>query len=197
MSDLKIQLSPMARTEDILIESLDDEVLIYDLRSHEATCLNASAALIWDLCDRQRSIGDIVDELDNAEVTEFHVAAVIDQLRGKSLLEDDAAPGGHEVGAPRSRRAFLGTAAAASMVLPAVMSTVVPAAAQLQPIGTLCGSGDPGTSSGNAGDPFCNGGPGSTGDLKCCPYNTAPAAKCCVLTDNCGSALPPRPDNCF
>ena len=160
----------MARTEDILVESLDDEVLIYDLRTHEATCLNASAALIWDLCDRQRSIGDIVDELGNAEVTERHVAAVIDQLREKNLLEDDAAPAADMRWEHRaSRRSFLGHAAAASMVLPAVMSTMIPAAAQLQPIGTLCGSGDPGTSPGTLGIHSVMEGPVQRGTLKCCP----------------------------
>lgn len=188
MSDLKIQPSPMARTEDILVESLGDEVLIYDLRTHEATCLNASAALVWDLCDSQRTIADILDEVGNAEVTEHHIADLLDQLRDKNLLEDDDTPAAHGAGAPPSRRFFLGHAAAASVVLPALMSTMVPKAAQALPLGALCAG------EGSTGNPQCNAGNVPATDFFCCSYGSN--SPCCVDANNCGGGPPGRPSYC-
>jgi hypothetical protein len=151
MKDVKPKITPIARSEDILVEPLDEEALIYDLRTHEATCLNASAALIRNSCDGQRTIEDIVDAVGNAEVTEHHVADILDQLRDKNLLEVDATLAADRVQAPTSRRSFLGHAAAASLVLPAVMSTIIPTAAEAVPQFTGCNMG--------VGDPQCNDGP--------------------------------------
>jgi hypothetical protein len=190
MSEIKFQPVPMARTEEILVESLEDEVLIYDLRSHEAICLNASAVVIWDLCDGQRTIGDIVDEVGNAEVTERHVADTLDQLREKNLLEVDATTAAHRAGAPTSRRAFLGTAAAASVVLPAVMSAMVPTAAAALPIFSTC------SGTGSTGNPQCNAGNDPPTNFFCCQYNTPsvpmgdPKIQCCVDNNCSGSTAP-------
>ena len=200
MSDLRLEPVPLARTEDILTESLDDEVLVYDLRTHEATCLNASAALIWDLCDSQRTIGDIVDEVGNAEITDRHVADLLDQLRQKNLLEGDATPAAHRVEAPASRRSFLGYAAAASLVLPVVISTKVPAAAAVQPFGTSCDDigGGPGASFCNGGEPFglncCSFSDPGGGNVKCCVGTVTPGA----MPVSCpGGAPMPAPPNCL
>ena len=201
MSDLGTRTVPLARTDDILIESLESEVLIYDLRTHEATCLNASAALIWQLCDSERTIEDIVNELGNADVTERHVADIVDKLREKRLVEDDASPAARRAEVSKSRRSFLGNAAAVGMVLPVVMSTTIPAAAQTAPFGTPCG----GMSS---GDPLCNGGLNpAQGNSKCCPFPPSttnpdvPSGACCIpdsVANSCGG-LPsnPAPAPCY
>ena len=150
---------------------MEDEILVYDLRTHVATCLNASAALIWDLCDGHRSIGDIVNELGSAQVTEHHVVDTLDQLREKDLLEGDATLAVYRDAAPTSRRSFLGhvgQAAAASLVLPAVMSAHVPAAAQVVPPFEDCGNpaacNPDGTSPNETTSCCCS----YTGGSKCC-----------------------------
>jgi hypothetical protein len=43
---------------------LDDEALLYDPTTTRATRLNASAALVWDLCDGTRSVREIAAILD-------------------------------------------------------------------------------------------------------------------------------------
>lgn len=42
---------PCARRDDLLVQEVLDELLIYDLRSHEAHFLSAAAAAIWRGCD--------------------------------------------------------------------------------------------------------------------------------------------------
>jgi hypothetical protein len=45
------QTLPRARREDLLVETLGDELLVYDLRTHRVHCLNLPAARAWEFCD--------------------------------------------------------------------------------------------------------------------------------------------------
>jgi hypothetical protein len=40
-------LMPRARRDELVVEELDDETLVYDLERHKARCLNHTAALVW------------------------------------------------------------------------------------------------------------------------------------------------------
>lgn len=42
--------------QDFQLEMLDGEIFLYDKVSTKAVYLNSSAALVWQLCDGQRSI---------------------------------------------------------------------------------------------------------------------------------------------
>jgi hypothetical protein len=209
MSDNEVYSGPKARKQNFLVESLDDEILLYDVQTNEATCLNASAVLIWELCDGQRTIGKIRDEVGNPELTERHVADILDQLREQNLLENDATVSEDvtvsesEAEAASSRRSFLGHAAAASLVLPVVMSMRVPAAAQsLSKLGAQCGP-----PLGDSGTPSCNNGvTGPAALLTCCPDGslssgnppiTTPTGACCVSDDTgCGNVPAPIIELC-
>jgi len=46
---------PQARSEDLVIQDIGDEVLVYDLTRHKAHCLNRTAALVWRKCDGTRT----------------------------------------------------------------------------------------------------------------------------------------------
>ena len=50
---------PKARTEKLIRKQLDDETLVYILRSHRAISLNSFAASVWDQCDGQTTPDDI------------------------------------------------------------------------------------------------------------------------------------------
>jgi len=50
----------MARQNGIVVQEMPDEVLVYDLDSNKAHCLNQSAALVWKSCDGTNTVGDIV-----------------------------------------------------------------------------------------------------------------------------------------
>lgn len=51
--------APEARCRQLVIQELPDEVLIYDLETNRALCLNKTAAFVWQNCDGQNSVGQI------------------------------------------------------------------------------------------------------------------------------------------
>lgn len=54
---------PLARRDDLLIEELDGELVVYDLRAHQVSCLNPAAAVVWRLCDGARDASQLAAEL--------------------------------------------------------------------------------------------------------------------------------------
>jgi len=53
------------RRENITIQDLGDETLIYDPEKENVHILNATAKAIWDLCNGENSIEDIQKNLIN------------------------------------------------------------------------------------------------------------------------------------
>jgi hypothetical protein len=120
---------PKARQSGIVVQEMPEEVLIYDLSTNKAHCLNKSAALIWRSCNGNRSTADIVHEFERSgagNVSEDFVWLAIDQLQEKDLLENVSAP--RFTG--QSRRQVLKTIGLASLVaVPVVASLVAPPSA--------------------------------------------------------------------
>ena len=50
------KLRPLARKRGLVVRELPEEVLVYDLDTHKALCLNRTAALVWKCCDGQTGI---------------------------------------------------------------------------------------------------------------------------------------------
>ncbi len=135
---------PQARTADLVISELPDEVLVYDLKTHQAHCLNKTAALIWHHCDGRRTVAEITQAIEVAEHTlldETAVWAALEQLNKSGLL---AASVKRPSGIPSlsRRRAMQKMGLSAAGAFPLVMSIVAPAAAQactgLLPLGASC-----------------------------------------------------------
>lgn len=125
---------PKFRTKDIIIKKLDDETLIYDLKTHEATCLNEAASAIYKDCDGSLSIEDLCDLHG-----EFETTTALAKFHKADLIE-----GGFDMPSLVSRRdalrkitggARLGIAVAS---IPAMTTIAVPAAASA---GSCFGSG--------------------------------------------------------
>lgn len=118
--------NPLARQNGIVVQEMPDEVLVYDLDSNKAHCLNKSAAFVWKSCDGTNSVGDIVKQFEatgGGKVTEDFVWLAIDQLGENGLLSNEVAPRFHG----QSRRQVLKTIGLASMVaLPVIASLVAP-----------------------------------------------------------------------
>lgn len=118
--------NPMARKTGLVVQEMPDEVLVYDLDTNKAHCLNQSAAFIWSSCDGKNSVMDIVQQFESngrGKVTEDFVWLAIDQLNENGLLENKVAP--RFVGT--SRRQVLKTIGLASVVaLPVIASLVAP-----------------------------------------------------------------------
>ena len=126
--------NPKARSVDLIVQEVDDEVLVYDVDSANAHCLSADAAAVWRAADGQKSEAMIADELDlDSEV----VTRALAELEEKELLEAPAivhANGnGDSNGATRRefglKAAKIGGAVAAgpmiySIVAPTALATV-------------------------------------------------------------------------
>jgi len=121
--------NPLARQNGLVVQEMPDEVLVYDLDTNKAHCLNQSAALVWKSCDGNNSVGDIVRQFESTgggKVTEDFVWLAIDQLNENGLMDGRAAPRF----AGQSRRQVLKTIGLASMVaLPVIASLVAPSSA--------------------------------------------------------------------
>jgi len=81
---------PSARKTGLVVQDMPDEVLVYDLDSNKAHCLNKSAAFIWKSCDGNTSVSDIAQAFEahsGDAVSEDFVWLAIDQLNTNSLLE--------------------------------------------------------------------------------------------------------------
>jgi hypothetical protein len=130
------ELRPIARTEGLMTEEVDDELLVYDQRHESAHRLNRTAAIVWRNADGNRSVGDLVKVLaetlgDLAD--EDLVMVALDDLGRSGLLLDDEPRPADETRV--SRRRFIrrvGVVGTAALALPIVysMASPTPAAAQ-------------------------------------------------------------------
>ncbi len=69
-------LMPRARQDELVVEELQDETLVYDLKRHKARCLNRTAALVWRCCDGQTSVADVAALLEEQLATATDEAVV-------------------------------------------------------------------------------------------------------------------------
>ena len=76
---------PRSRTEGIVTESVDDDLVVYDQASHTAHCLSGAAASVWERCDGSRSPEELSREL--ALEPEL-VTQALDELGRCGLLDD-------------------------------------------------------------------------------------------------------------
>jgi hypothetical protein len=79
--------NPRARTGELVVEDVADEVLVYDQRNDQAHCLSRDAAMVWRVCDGASSPGEIATALGLEPAT---VNRAIEELDECGLL--DSAP---------------------------------------------------------------------------------------------------------
>ena len=126
-------LMPRARQDELVVEELPDETLVYDLTRHKAHCLNRTTVLVWQSCDGQTSVADVAALLEKQLAIPADEAVVwmaLDRLSGTHLLSEPVAL--PEDRAQYSRREVLRTlrrAAGISLLLPVVSSIFAPRAA--------------------------------------------------------------------
>jgi hypothetical protein len=121
---------PRARRDDLLIEDVVDEILIYDTRAQQAHCLNAAAAAIWRACDGQTTLSGLAEAAAAATGEPWDEALVghaLEQLRERDLIDLD-----RRLSWPAlSRRQLMGRLAA-SAALPLITSLAAPTPAMAQ-----------------------------------------------------------------
>lgn len=166
------QTGPYAPLERFVIQDLPEETLVYDLESHQAHCLNRSAAVVWRRCDGKTSVEGLKralrDETGAADAAV--VEAALADLSEAGLIENFAATG---AAADASRRdAMKRLAFAGAVAIPFVTTILAPRAVSAQS-GAAC---------------IANGNPCST-DAECCSTCCDPNSTLCDVPtgtrDNC------------
>src|SRR4051812_32599420 len=120
---------PAARTEDLIVEALGDELLVYDSERDRAHSLNGTAARVWELCDGERDPAALADA---AGVSEDDVWRALTQLDERRLLEGELPRrmSGPEYSRRQAVRRMGLIGASAAFAAPLVKSIVVPTAAE-------------------------------------------------------------------
>ena len=141
-------VAPRAREEGLIIKYLPEEVLVYDLVSEKAHCLNPTAALVWKYCDGDKTVKQIkvaIEEESQTTVDERLVWLALQQLQAFDLIVG-------EIQRPAilkdmSRRELIRRIGVTAVAIPVIISIVAPSAqAQAsctgnnQPDGCPCGS---------------------------------------------------------
>jgi hypothetical protein len=138
---------PMARSEGLLVEELDGEVLIYDLEHHRAHCLNAAAATVWRACDGTRTETELTEVMDRSFPGSDRDSAAygLGLLRTRNLMAAPAPGSAPAKGVTRReilRKVAIG-GLAVGLGIPVVKSIVAPKPAQAfscVPTGSSCSS---------------------------------------------------------
>ena len=162
---MKNHIVPKARKENLVVQELDGEVLIYDLDTNKAFCLNEASALVWQACDGNKDVSEIRNSLGKqlkSPVNDDFVWLALDQLKKENLIEnkDEVVVDFNGM----SRREVIRKVGIASVVaLPIISSLVAPPAISAQsagactvttnkPAGCPCNSNNE-CASGNCGAP--------------------------------------------
>lgn len=124
----------LARREQLVVQEMPDEVLVYDLKTHKAHCLNKTAAFIRNHCDGQTSVAELArllkDEI-GSQVDASMIWYALDNLGRAGLLEGELVPPNRGV----SRRRLMRQLGAGTLItIPMVASLLVPNAVHAQSV---------------------------------------------------------------
>lgn len=153
---------PLARTDGLLTEVVEGELLVYDLDGDVAVHLNDTAALVWRSCDGSRTAGElavlVADELGEP-ADEDIVLMALDNLSEHGLITSgyDEREGAEVA---LSRRRFFRRVGVVGVKAPVVYSMIVPTAAAALSSG---GGGGGGGGSGFIHSPSDSNSPSSSG----------------------------------
>jgi hypothetical protein len=150
------QKYPVSRKDNLVVQELDGEVLIYDVSENKAFCLNETSGLIWQACDGEKSVAEIsklVSQKLNSPANEDLIWFALDQLKKENLIENGANLPNHFAG--MSRREVIKKIGLGTMIaLPVVASMVAPVAVEAQSacnVGAACTCAISGMAAGGAG----------------------------------------------
>jgi len=127
------QNNPLSRTEDIVVQELNGEILIYDLRDNRAMCLNETSAAVWNACDGSNTVGDIAKAVGNEDI----VWLALNELKKEKLVDFVTETPTKFDGLTR-REAVRRIGMASLVALPLITGLVAPAAAQTISCGAVC-----------------------------------------------------------
>lgn len=114
---------PQAKFENIVVQQLRDETLIYDLIINKAYCLNETAAKVFNACDGQTSFEEFKRR---HQFTDDLIYLTLNELKTNNLIENYQIQHFAEM----NRRELVRKIGLASLIaLPVISSLVAPTAA--------------------------------------------------------------------
>ena len=160
---------PRARSEGLVVEALNDELLIYDLATDRAHCLGAAAARVWRACDGRTLVGALSATLN---LDADSVDRALAELEACDLLDE-----GPALDAGTTRRELgirLAKTSAAVAAVPLIWSIAAPSpAAAATPTVAFCAGACGGTCNAKPGCCCCRYGSGS--NRECYPTSLCPS----------------------
>lgn len=121
---------PISKTENIVVQEANKELLIYDLITNQAFCLNETSAIIYLACDGKTTIEELKCQTNFSDDLIF---LALDELQKQNLCQGERKDYLQGI----SRRELIRKVGLASMVaLPIISSIVVPQAVDAQSVGS-------------------------------------------------------------
>lgn len=151
-------MTPRSRANGLVVRHLPDEVVVYDTDSHQAHCLNRTAAAVFLHADGRRTLSEIA-ALVGPGTGRDTVRDALDQLAAAGLLESapaEPASSRREV----LQRVGLGAAVLAPVVASLLVPTPAEAAATCIPVASCTDQ--------NVGQPCYISNPGTECSLRTC-----------------------------
>lgn len=133
-----MKIKPKSKKQNVVVQELENELLVYDLQTNKAFCLNETSAMVFQLCNGKRTVSEIADALSvklKTLVSEDYVRLTLHELNRDGFLENSDEIITYLNGI--SRREMVRKVGLASMIaLPLISSVVAPNAAMAasQPI---------------------------------------------------------------
>jgi hypothetical protein len=125
---MALGIKPLARTDELVVRDMDDEVLVYDLASDEAITLNLFAGAVWRACDGTRDVAGLMaklhEDMPGDVVTETALWQALDMLSRCDLLQQRV-----EAPADLDRRKLVRALGMGAVAVPIVAMISVPSAA--------------------------------------------------------------------
>ena len=187
-----MNVRPIARSKNIVVQETNEEVLVYDSVENKAICLNETSALVWNLCNGKRSVAEIRESVSKhfgKPVDMNLILLALKQLKKQGLL--DNCDEFHSAFEELTRREVVKKIGMGSMIaLPLVSAIVAPQASFAQSC-VGAGTDAPGTLVTNVcsnfdsacqalgGSNCCSGMSRSTNPAQPCPIDPmSPSAAC-------------------
>ena len=137
--------NPTARQDDLVVQDVLDEMIIYDRKRDRVHSLNPTAALVWQHCDGRRTPNELVALLQQkyqVPQAEALLWLTLDRLEKAQLLTEKVTNNSRKT---ITRRQLLKMAGVGIALLPVIKTIVAPTAAQAgsgDPSGSICVDGN-------------------------------------------------------
>lgn len=125
---------PKARSNDITVQNLNNETLVYDLLTNKAYCLNETSSIIFNACDGVMTFAELKKQKGFSDELIF---LALDELKKQKLVE-----GNEEYVSPfagMNRREVIRRVGLTSMIaLPMISSLIAPRAIHAGSVSGAC-----------------------------------------------------------